>query len=306
MLFENIIIIGSGPAGLTAGIYATRSMLAPLIMAGPCPGGQLVLTSEVENFPGFVNGIQGPELMDQMSKQAIRLGARIISESIEAVDLQGPPFHLLSSSGNVYVTNCLIIATGCESKMLNLKDEDKLIGKGISTCATCDGYFYKDKTVVVIGGADTAATDSLYLSKIAKQVTVICRGKQLSCNNILKDRISKQCNINVLYNSTVVEYISQQSKLEAVKVVSNDLQQLIKTNGAFIAIGAIPRTSIFNELKKTESGYIITESNSFKTNISGVFVAGDIIDGCYKQAIIASCSGCIAALEAERFLCQPL
>ncbi len=303
MKFERIVILGTGPAGLTAGIYAARTTLIPLVFTGPLPGGQLSLTSTIENFPGFAQPISGYLLMETIKQQAIRLGAKVIDETIIAIDTSNPPFYMLTSTNQVYIANSLIIATGCEAKLLNLENETSLIGKGISTCATCDGNFYQDERVVVVGGSDTAITDALHLAQIAIQVIVVCRDKTLKCEKTLLDQIARYANIFVSYNSMVIKYITCNSKLIVLQIMKDGKQEIILANGIFMAIGSEPRTSLFVGINKTSSGYILT-NNYVKTNVPGIFAAGDIIDISYKQAVIASATGCIAAIEAERFLCS--
>ncbi|AUG34129.1 Thioredoxin reductase [Candidatus Hodgkinia cicadicola] len=304
--FEKLIIVGAGPAGLTAGIYAARSMLHPLIIAGPVPGGQLISTTEIENFPGFASKMQGYELMEKMRTQAAKLGARIVADSVEEIDTSELPFHMLTASGKVYVANSIIVATGSEPKTLKLPNEGKLRGSGVSTCATCDGFFYKNKNVAIVGGGNTAATDALYLAKIVKSVTVVCRGNKLTCEKVLEEKLLEHKNIKVLYNSIVVKYITKHSDntgLRAIQIASPEAKYSIRVEGVFIAIGTTPCSSAFASLEKDPQGYIITKPNSTKTNIIGIFAAGDVNSACYKQAVIAAGSGCIAALELEQFLC---
>ncbi|ATY93493.1 Thioredoxin reductase [Candidatus Hodgkinia cicadicola] len=304
--FEKLVIIGAGPAGLTAAIYAARSMLNPLIITGPIPGGQLVSTAEVENFPGFANKMQGYELMDRMKAQAIKLGARVIADSVEEVNTSELPFHVLTLSGKIYVANAIIIATGSEPKTLKLPNEDKLRGNGISICATCDGFFYKNKNVAIVGGGSTAVTDALYLEKIVKHITVICKSRELTCEKILAERLLECKNVKILYNSTVVKYITSKLNdtiLQAIQVDSPIGKLSVRVEGVFMAIGTRPCSSAFATLEKDCQGYIITRPNSTRTNIPGVFAAGDVSAACYKQAVIAAGSGCAAALEAEQFLC---
>ncbi|AUG91457.1 Thioredoxin reductase [Candidatus Hodgkinia cicadicola] len=304
--FEKLIIVGAGPAGLTAGIYAARSMLQPLIIAGPVPGGQLISTTEIENFPGFANKMQGYELMDKMRAQAAKLGARIVADSVEKIDTSELPFHMLTASGKVYVANSIIIATGSEPKTLKLPNEDKLRGNGVSVCATCDGFFYKNKNVAIVGGGSTAATDALYLAKIVKSVIIVCRGNKLKCEKVLEERLLDHKNIKVLYNSIVVKYVTKRANsavLQAIQIASPAGKRSVRVEGVFIAIGATPCSSAFASLEKDPQGYIITKPNSTKTSVIGIFAAGDINSACYKQAVIAAGSGCIAALEIEQFLC---
>ncbi len=304
--FEKLIVVGAGPAGLTAGIYAARSMLHPLIITGPVPGGQLISTTEIENFPGFANKTQGYELMEQMRLQAAKLGARMTADVIEKVDTSELPFHMLATSGRVYVANSIIVATGSEPKTLKLPNENKLKGSGISTCATCDGFFYRRKSVAIVGGGSTAVTDALYLAKIAKRVTIVCRGHRLTCERMLEEKLLDHNNIKVLYNSAVVKYVTKRSNntlLQAIQIASPAGKLSVRVQGVFIAIGASPCSSAFASLEKDVRGYIVTRPNSTKTNIPGIFAAGDVNSTCYKQAVVAASSGCVAALEAEQFLC---
>lgn len=304
--FEKLIIVGAGPAGLTAGIYAARSMLHPLIIAGPVPGGQLISTTEIENFPGFANRMQGYELMEKIRAQAAKLGARIVADSVEEIDTSELPFHMLTVSGKVYVANSVIIATGSEPRTLKLPNEDKLRGNGVSICATCDGFFYKNKNVAIVGGGNTAVTDALYLAKIVKRVTIVCRGNKLTCEKVLEEKLLDHKNIKVLYNAVVVKYITKQSNnkgLQAIQIASPAAKRSIRVEGIFLAIGTVPCSSAFASLKKDSQGYIITKPNSTKTSVIGIFAAGDVNSACYKQAVIAAGSGCVAALEIEQFLC---
>ncbi|XXM93359.1 MAG: FAD-dependent oxidoreductase [Candidatus Hodgkinia cicadicola] len=304
--FEKLIIAGAGPAGLSAGIYAARFMLRPLILTGPIPGGQLISTTEIENFPGFANKTQGYELMEQMKAQAIRLGARMVADSVESVDTSDSPFHMRTVANKVYIANSIIMATGCEPKTLKLPKEDKLRGKSISICATCDGFFYRNRNVAIIGGGSTAVTDALYLTKIAKHITIVCRACKLKCEKLLTERLFGCKNVNVLYNSVVVKYVTKQSNdaiLCAIQVVSPAGKVSIQVEGVFLAIGTSPCSSAFASLERDTQGYIITRPNSTKTNVMGLFAAGDVNSACYKQAVVAAGSGCVAALEAEQFLC---
>ncbi|MFP3038320.1 MAG: FAD-dependent oxidoreductase [Candidatus Hodgkinia cicadicola] len=305
--FEKLVIIGSGPAGYTAAIYAARSLLEPLIVSGPLPGGQLVRTEQVENFPGFPKGISGFKLMERMRDQALRLGVRISSDSVVDVDASSLPFHILTASGKIYIANCIIIATGREPKTLNVEGEQDLIGKGVSTCAVCDGFFYGQKDVVVVGGGGTAVADAVCLSKIARQVTLICRARKLVCEEVLKARLAKKQNVSVLYNARVVKYISEsvgsKLKISSVQIKQGARRLLLKTNGAFLAIGSLPQSAAFKTIKKNRAGYIVTKPNSNKTSVEGIFAAGDIVKNSCKQVITAAAAGCRAAIEAEDFLC---
>ncbi|XXM93684.1 FAD-dependent oxidoreductase [Candidatus Hodgkinia cicadicola] len=304
--FERVVIIGSGPAGYTAGIYAARSMLKPLIITGPAPGGQLISTAEIENFPGFANSLQGYELMEKMKTQATSLGARTTMDSVETIDTSAIPYHVLTTSGRVYVANCLIIATGCVPKTLNLQAEAALKGNSVSVCATCDGFFYKNKNVAVVGGGNTAVTDAIYLSKIAKRVVLICKNEKLSCEKVLAERLTENGNVKVMYSSKVTKYVTKspsEARIHGIQTSSPGGETSTKVDGVFIAIGTAPCTSAFETIGKNKQGYIITEANSTKTNVEGVFAAGDVNSSCRKQAVVAAASGCLAALEAEQFLC---
>ncbi|AUG91347.1 Thioredoxin reductase [Candidatus Hodgkinia cicadicola] len=301
--FEKLITLGASPAGLTAGIYAARSMLRPLIIAGPVPGGQLISTAEIENFPGFANKTQAYELMDNMRAQAAKLGARIVADSVEEIDTSESPFHMLAASGKVHVANSIIIATGSKPKTLKLPNEDKLRGNGVSVYATCDGLFYKNKNVAIVGGA---ATDALHLAKIVKSVVAVCRGNKLKCEKVLEERLLAHKNIKVLYNSTVIKYVTRRSNstvLQAIQIASPAGKCSVRVEGVFIAIGAIACSAAFASLEKDLQGYIITKPNSTKTSVIGVFAAGDINSECHKQAATAAGSGCVAALEIEQFRC---
>ncbi len=257
---EKLIVVGSGPAGLTAAIYGARALLKPLVISGPCPGGQLVLTEDVENFPGFVDGVQGIELMERMKAQALRLGARVVTDTVALVDVASAPFHVLTTSGSVYVAGALVVAPGCEPKTLGLEHEAQLMGRGVSTCATCDGFFYRNKRVVIVGGGSTAATDALYLAKVAKAVTVVCRGQRLSCDKTLEAKLIKRANVRVMTTSRVVAYVvkgeADKPALKAVQIESGQVSASLVADGVFLAIGTRPKTDAFSGLKRDAAGYI--------------------------------------------------
>lgn len=296
------IIIGSGPAGLTAALYTARADLKPLVIAGLTYGGQLMLTTEVENFPGFQHGIQGPELMQNMIAQAERFGAKIVYEDVVNVDLGKKPFKV-STGGAEYFGESIIIATGASSLWLGLPSEEKFRGKGVSSCATCDGFFFKDKEIAVIGGGDAAMEEALYLTKFATKVTVLNRSEKLRASKIMQERVLANPKITVLYNKVVEEFLGQE-KLASVKikdVVTGETQELAM-EGAFVAIGHKPNTEIFKgQIELDAKGYIVPQDQT-RTSAAGVFVAGDVRDYRYRQAVTAAGMGCMAALDVEKYL----
>jgi thioredoxin reductase (NADPH) len=298
----DIIIVGSGPAGLTAAIYTGRALLNTLVVGGKLSGGQLMLTSSVENYPGFPDGAQGPTLMQEMRKQAERFGAKIIDEDVESVDFSRKPFQV-NSAGNVYSSKAIIIATGSSAKWLELPSEAKLRGRGVSSCATCDAYFFRNKRVVVIGGGDTAVEEALFLTKFASEVKVIHRRDELRASKILQKRALANPKIKFVWDS-VVEEISGDQKVEGVKVrnIKTGAVSIIPTDGVFVAIGFQPNTKIFeNQIALDERGYSVTR-NGTETSVKGVFVAGDVHDKKYRQAVTAAGEGCRAALDALAYL----
>jgi len=301
---HNVVIIGSGCAGLTAAIYAARANLKPLLIRGVEAGGQLTLTTLVENFPGFPKGVQGPELIDLMQKQASEFGTEFREGNVSRADLSKRPFVL--EMGNERIeTQSLIIASGASAKLLGLESERQLLGHGVSTCATCDGYFFRGKEVVVVGGGDTAAEDSLFLTRYATQVNIVHRRDQLRASKIMQDRLFRNEKIKFIWN-TAVEDIMDARKREVSGVKLKNLktgEEMVKpVDGVFIGIGHEPNTSLFRgQLEVDDLGYLITREGS-KTNIPGVFAAGDVKDRAYRQAVTASGSGCMAAMDAERFL----
>ncbi len=300
-------IIGGGPAGYTAAIYACRANLSPILFEGIQPGGQLTTTTEVENFPGFPSGIQGPDLVLQMREQALRFGANIQQETITSVDFSSRPFHLTLSNGTQVVAETVIIATGASARYLGLPDEQKYMGLGVSACATCDGFFYRKKRVAVVGGGDTACEEALYLSGLAAKVYMIVRKDYLRASQVMQDRLKERGNIEILFNCNTVglygEEVLEGAKLVEFKGQENERYFDIDIEGFFLAIGHDPNTAIFRDkLQLDKAGYIVVESPHTNTSVEGVFAAGDVADSTYQQAINAAASGCRAAIDVERFL----
>lgn len=299
----NTIIIGGGPAGLTAGLYSARAELSPLILAGIAPGGQLMLTTEVENFPGFPEGIQGPELMAKMIQQVERFGAKLVYEDVTAVDFSKRPFTVQTAT-QTFLTKTVIIATGAEAKWLDLPNEQRLRGKGVSACATCDGFFFKDKETVVIGGGDSAMEEATFLTKFAKQVTIIHRSNEFRASKIMLKRAQDNPKIKFVTNSTVIDVLGDE-KVTGVRIKNNETgdEQDIHAEGYFAAIGHAPATKIFTHagVEVDVKGYIVPKQFT-QTNIEGVFTAGDVHDHRYRQAVTASGAGCMAALDVEKYL----
>ena len=303
---EKVLIIGSGPAGYTAAIYAARSGLDPLMITGLEPGGQLMITTDVENYPGFENAIQGPWLMDQMKKQADSVGTRIEYDKIIKVDYSSFPFKSYTEKGKIINSYTTIISTGAKAKWLNVPGEEYFRGFGVSACATCDGFFFKNKEVAVVGGGNTAIEEAIFLSNLCKKVTVIHRRSELRAEKILQYRLIKRKNVEFLWNSSIKEIIGNQSPKKVTKIKvenTNGSVNHLEIEGLFIAIGHKPATEIFKEsLTMDNEGYIFTESDSTKTEIDGVFAAGDVTDKIYRQAVTAAGMGCMSAIEAENFL----
>lgn len=298
------IIIGSGPAGYTAAIYASRANLKTLVFTGNEPGGQLMITTGIENFPGFKNGIQGPDLMKEMEEQAKKFGTKIINSEVTRVDFLKNPFEIFTSGGGkIYLTKTVIITTGARAQWLGTESESRLRGKGISACATCDGFFFKNKDVIVVGGGDTAMEEALYLTHFAKSIKILVRRDVLRASPIMQDRAKKNPKIDFLFNTEVKEFLGKE-KLEGVQIINNKTNKIdeLKIDGAFIAIGHKPNTEIFlGQLEINENGYIIRKKYS-ETSVNGVFVAGDAHDPRYRQATTAAGYGCEAAIDAMRYL----
>ncbi|MEO1199873.1 MAG: thioredoxin-disulfide reductase [Pseudomonadota bacterium] len=302
-----VIIIGSGPAGYTAAIYAARAMMEPMLISGIQPGGQLTITTDVENYPGFADVIQGPWLMEQMKAQAEHVGTEMVSDHIVSVDLDRTPFVLTGDSGQIYTTDSLVIATGAQAKWLDLPSETKFQGFGVSACATCDGFFYRGKEVIVVGGGNTAVEEALFLTNFASKVTLVHRRDSLRAEKILQNRLFAHEKVEVLWNTVLDEVLGDETPKGVTGVRLRDvatgttLERAV--HGVFIAIGHAPATELFaGKLDMKQGGYIITSPDSTATSMPGVFAAGDVTDDIYRQAVTAAGMGCMAALEAERYL----
>ncbi|MDA5628052.1 MULTISPECIES: thioredoxin-disulfide reductase [Agrobacterium] len=312
-----VLIIGSGPAGYTAAIYAARAMLKPVLIAGMEQGGQLMITTDVENYPGFADPIQGPWLMDQMLKQATHVGAEIVSDLVTEVDTTVRPFVVKTDSGQVWTADTLIIATGAKAKWLGIESEQRFQGFGVSACATCDGFFYRNKDVIVVGGGNSAVEEALYLAHIAKSVTVVHRRDSFRSEKILQERLFAKENVKILWNTEIAEITGAPAKPPMPPSVSGVKLRDTKTgaisefpiDGVFVAIGHAPAVELFKgKVKLKDNGYMWTAPDSTATDVEGIFAAGDVTDDIYRQAITAAGMGCMAALEAERYLTaqQPL
>ena len=305
----NVLIIGSGSAGYTAAIYAARANLQPHLVSGLQPGGQLTITTDVENYPGFGDIIQGPWLMEQMKIQAEKVGTVIHNEIITDVDFQTKPYTANTDSGIQFKSKTIIISTGAQARWLGIDSEEKFKGYGISACATCDGFFFKDKEVAVIGGGNTAVEEALYLTNFASKVTLIHRRDSLRADKILQNRLLKNPKIKILWNKKVIEFFGSKDPISLEKIILEDTinqeHSELSVSGVFIAIGHDPATSLFvNKLNMDKENYIITKPDSTETSIEGVFAAGDVKDKIYRQAVTAAGMGCMAALEAEKFLAE--
>lgn len=301
---ENVVILGTGPAGLTAAIYAARANLSPLVVSGAQPGGQLTITSEVENYPGFPNGVQGPELMDHFRKQAERFKTRFKEGDVQKVDLSKRPFTLSLADGSEVKTKTLIISTGASAKLLGLPQEKKLMGKGVSACATCDGFFFRNQDIAVVGGGDTAMEEANFLTRFAKSVTLIHRRDTFRASKVMQERVLNNPKIKVIYNSAIHQIMGEQEVvgIEIKNLLTEEITTLPVT-GFFVAIGHSPNTRLFQgQLDMNAAGYLLTTPGSTKTRVPGVFAAGDVADHYYRQAVTAAGTGCMAALDAERYL----
>ena len=301
---ERVLIIGSGAAGLTAAIYTARANMDPLLVKGLQPGGQMTITTDVENYPGFADVIQGPWLMEQMEAQAQQVGTRMAQDIITSIDTTRRPFHLKGDTGDDYYADAVIVATGAQARWLGLESEGRLNGKGVSACATCDGFFFKGQEVVVVGGGNTAVEEALYLSNLASNVTLIHRRDQLRAEKILQDRLLKKANINIIWNSEVTE-ICGENAVESVKLLNSKTngEQEVFATGCFVAIGHDPATEVFHgQVEMDEDGYILVEPGTTRTNKPGLFAAGDCVDRVYRQAVTAAGLGCMSALEVEKYL----
>ena len=307
IIHSKLLILGSGPAGYTAAIYASRAMLEPILLTGIEPGGQMTITTDVENYPGFSDVIQGPWLMEEMRDQAKKVGTKIILDTIIDVDLSKRPFILKSDSDVVYSCDSLIISTGAQAKWLGLESESKYKGYGVSACATCDGFFYKDKKVVVVGGGNTAVEEALFLTNFAKKVTLIHRRNELRAEKILQKKLFDHPKIEVIWDSEIKEILGSDNPPSVENIIVrnmiSDAESQIDADGVFIAIGHSPSSKIFKDkLKISDTGYILTDPDSTATSITGVFAAGDVTDDKYRQAVTAAGMGCMAALEVESLL----
>jgi len=307
---RRLLIAGSGAAGLTAAIYAARANLKPLVVQGLQPGGQMTITTDVENYPGFADVIQGPWLMEQMQKQAENVGTEFLSDLIVEVDFSSRPYRALGDSGDTYLADAVIIATGAQARWLGLDSERRFNGRGVSACATCDGFFYRDQEVAVVGGGNTAVEEALYLSNICSRVTLVHRRDELRAEKIMQERLFRNPKIEVVWDSVVEEVTGGSGPMDGVEGVSfrnvkTGETSSLKVGGLFVAIGHDPATAAFKDrIEMDDEGYILASPNSTKTSIAGVFAAGDCVDKVYRQAVTAAGMGCMAALEAEKYLAE--
>ncbi|PDT84408.1 thioredoxin-disulfide reductase [Sinorhizobium sp. BJ1] len=306
-----VLIIGSGPAGYTAAIYTARAMLSPVLIAGMEQGGQLMITTDVENYPGYADPVQGPWMMEQMLKQAVHVGAEIVNDIVTDVDLSVRPFRIRTDSGTEWTTDALIIATGAKAKWLGIETEPAFMGFGVSACATCDGFFYRNKDVIVVGGGNSAVEEALYLSNLAKTVTVVHRRDSFRAEKILQERLFAKSNVKIVWDHEVVEYLGTPAKPPMPASVNGAKLRNTKTgvlsemaaDGVFVAIGHAPAVELFKgKLRQKPNGYLWTAPDSTATDVAGVFAAGDVTDDIYRQAVTAAGMGCMAALEAEKYL----
>ncbi len=308
-MHSKVLIIGSGPAGYTAAIYAARAMLEPTLVQGLQPGGQLTITTDVENYPGYGDVIQGPWLMEQMQEQAKNVGTNIINDIIKSVDFKSKPFKAISESGTEYTADSVIISTGAQARWLGLDSEKKFQGYGVSACATCDGFFFKEKKVAVIGGGNSAVEEALYLTNFASKVYLVHRRDELRAEKILQDRLFKNEKVECVWDSELKEIVGDEDPLNVksinIKNTKTNETSSIELDGVFVAIGHDPATQIFrDQVEMDEDGYIITKPDSTLTNVEGVYAAGDVKDKIYRQAVTAAGMGCMAALEAEKYLAE--
>ena len=304
---ENILIIGSGSAGLTAAIYASRAGFKPLVLSGIQPGGQLTITTDVENYPGYEDVVQGPWLMEQMQKQAENVGARIDYDLMTNIDTENWPFNVKTDSGKEIIAETIIIATGAQARWLGLESEEKYNGKGVSACATCDGFFFKNKNVAVIGGGNTAVEEALYLSNLCKKVTLIHRRNELRAEKILQSRLINKSNVEILWEKKVEEFLGDGLGVNGLKLSStkDSSSSEIEVDGVFVAIGHDPSTAVFKDkIKLDKDNYVITDKGGTNTSVPGIFAAGDCVDKIYRQAVTAAGMGCMAALDAEKWLAE--
>lgn len=303
---KKCVIVGSGPAGYTAAIYAARASIDPIVYTGPEPGGQLMITTDVENYPGYPEGVMGPQMMEDFRKQAERFGTEVVYEMITEVDLSGPVHKLITEGGTEIETHTVIISTGASAKWLGLESEKRLTNKGVSACAVCDGFFFRGQEVAVVGGGDTAAEEATYLAKLCPKVHMFVRRDEMRASSIMQERVLKTKNIEVHWNTETKEVLGDE-QVEGVKVINNQTQdeKVISVKGFFVAIGHKPNTDIFKEwLDMDDAGYLLHKPGSTHTKIDGVFVSGDASDHVYRQAVTAAGTGCMAALDAERYLTE--
>lgn len=309
-IHTKMLIIGSGPAGYSAAIYGARALLEPILISGIQQGGQLTITTEVENYPGYAEAVQGPWMMEQMLKQAENVGTKIVVDTITKAELDKRPFRFTADSGDIYTADTVVIATGAQAKWLGLESEEKFKGFGVSACATCDGFFYKDKHVIVVGGGNTAVEEALYLSGLASKVTVIHRRDEFRAEKILQDRLFKKDNVEILWDSELVEVVGADGLMPSangamIKNKNTGEVTKMEVDGIFIAIGHAPAVELFkDQMKLKPSGYLWTAPDSTATEIPGVYAAGDVTDDIYRQAVTAAGMGCMAALEAEKFIAE--
>jgi len=305
-----LLIIGSGPAGYTAAIYGARALLKPILISGIQQGGQLTITTDVENYPGYADPVQGPWMMEQMLAQAENVGTQIVTDTITKAELDQRPFRFTADSGDIYTADAVVIATGAQAKWLGLESEEKYQGFGVSACATCDGFFYRDKHVIVVGGGNTAVEEALYLSGLASKVTVIHRRDEFRAERILQNRLFNKENVEILWDSELTEIFGTEGLVRSansVKIKNRNTgeETTMDIDGIFIAIGHAPATELFNDqLKMKAAGYLWTAADSTATEIPGIFAAGDVTDDIYRQAVTAAGMGCMAALEAEKYLAE--